>query len=76
MKSDHTIVIENAEIHFSGMQIDPTVECVSFSVKMHNKGYLAKLGFLFKIKACAKFYHRHIVDISMSRASLYRRIKF
>jgi len=23
----------------------------------------AKLGFLFKIKACDEFYHRHIIDI-------------
>jgi hypothetical protein len=31
-------------------------------------GYLEKLGFSFKIKACEKFYHRHIVN--------FPRIKF
>jgi hypothetical protein len=27
------------------------------------KGYLEKLGFSFKVKACSKFYHRDVADI-------------
>jgi len=35
-----------------------------------NEGCLVRLGFLFKIKAGAQFYHRHIIDISISHTSL------
>ena len=30
---------------------------------MNCKGYLEKFEFWFEIKACEKFYHRHIIDI-------------
>ncbi len=31
------------------------------------KGCLEKLGFSFKIKACAKIYHRHMADIPRTK---------
>jgi hypothetical protein len=34
------------------------------TLKFIYKEPLAKVSFLFKIKACVKFYHRHIIDIA------------
>jgi hypothetical protein len=34
------VLIENAEIHFVGMEIDSAVKCMLFSIKSHEKASL------------------------------------